>query len=277
MAQLFYGSIQREGVRIQYYRTGGEKPPVIMLHGLADNGLCWNRIPVLLEVEYDVVLMDARGHGMSGLDERGAGVSVQADDVNELITQLNLIHPVLIGHSMGAALAALVAARLPKIVRGVVFIDPPWREENAAAPTNGKRPPGEDLQAAYRKNKVTDLETLIARGRLENPGWDESEFPQWAKSKQQFNPEALKTIWSQDYPWSEVVARLACPGLLITGDPEQGAIVTPVVAERVKKLWRKGRVLHVPAAGHSIHRDQFRPVMNAIYDFLRSLGRWSAK
>ncbi|MFZ6021307.1 MAG: alpha/beta fold hydrolase, partial [Chloroflexota bacterium] len=60
MPQLFYGHILSEGVRIQYYRTGGQKPPIILLHGLSDNALCWNRLPLVLEVEFDVIMLDAR-------------------------------------------------------------------------------------------------------------------------------------------------------------------------------------------------------------------------
>jgi len=276
LAQLFYGSIQREGVRIQYYRTGGEKPPIIMLHGLSDNALCWNRIPVLFEVEYDMVLVDARGHGLSGLDARGAGLGVQAEDITALIEQLNLVRPVLIGHSMGAALAALVAARLPKVVRGVVLIDPPWRDE-AELGSNGKERLPESVREVFQQNKETDLDSLVAKGRAENPGWDESEFMQWAKAKRQFNPEALNTIVIRDFPWHEIAPRLACPGLLITGDPGLGAIITPALAEKIKKLWGKGRVVNLPGAGHSIHRDQFPLVVRTINDFLHSLGRWSAK
>jgi len=276
MAQLFYGSIQREGVRIQYYRTGGEKPPIIMLHGLSDNGLSWNRIPLLLEVEFDVVMVDARGHGISGLDVRGAGLGVQADDITALIEQLNLVHPILIGHSMGGALAALLAARLPKVVRGVVLIDPPWRDE-AEIGGNGKERYAESAREVFQKHKETDLETLIARCRADNPHWDESEFMQWAKAKQQFNPDALNTLVIREYPWHEITQRINCPGLLITGDPALGAVITPLLAEKIKKSWRKGRVLNVAGAGHSIHRDQFMPVMRALNDFLHSLGRWNPK
>lgn len=276
MAQLFYGSIQREGVRIQYYRTGGEKPPIIMLHGLSDNALCWNRIPLLLEVEFDMVLVDARGHGLSGLDSRGAGLDVQADDITALIDHLNLVQPVLIGHSMGAALAALIAARLPKVVRGLVLIDPPWRDE-AELGENGKERLPEQVRSVFQQNKETNLEKLTAKCQAEHPGWDESEFLQWAKSKQQFKPEALDSIVIRDFPWHEIASRLACPGLLITGDPELGAIITPALAEKIRGMWKKGWVVHIPGAGHSIHRDQLKPVMNAVYDFLRTLGRWPAK
>lgn len=277
MAQLFYGSIMREGVRIQYYRTGGEKPPVVMLHGLADNALSWNRIPLLLEVEYDVVLVDARGHGMSGLDAHGAGLDVQADDVTSLIEQLHLVKPVLIGHSMGAALAALLAARLPKVIRGTVLIDPPWRDEAELVPSNGKERYDETFRDGVRKIKETNLEVLMAKGRAENPGWDDSEFSQWAKAKQQFNLDTLNTVMIRAFPWHEIAPRLTCPGLLITGDPEHGAVITPNLGEKIVRLWRKGKLVHVPRAGHSIHRDQFLFVMQAISSFLNGLGKWSPK
>lgn len=277
MPQLFYGSIMREGVRIQYYRTGGEKPPLILLHGLSDNALSWNRLPMLLEVEYDVVMMDARGHGLSGLDEQGAGLDVQADDVAALIEQLNLVKPVLIGHSMGAALAGLVAARLPKVIRGVVMIDPPWRDEVEIIPSNGKERLDEATRARFWKAKETDLQILMARAKVENPGWDESEFMQWAKARQQFNPEALNSVIIRAFPWKEIAPRLACPGLLITGDPDYGAIITPALAGQIGRLWRKGKVIHVPRAGHNIHRDQFVFVMQAVDTFLHSLGKWSPK
>ncbi|MBA4400033.1 MAG: hypothetical protein C0396_09245 [Anaerolinea sp.] len=277
MPQLFYGSIMREGVRIQYYRTGGEKPPLILLHGLSDNALSWNRLPMLLEVEYDVVMVDARGHGLSGLDELGAGLDVQADDVAALIEQLNLVKPVLIGHSMGAALAGLVAARLPKVIRGVIMIDPPWRDEAEIIPSNGKERLDEATRAGFWKAKETDLQTLMARAKVENPGWDESEFMQLAKARQQFNPEALNSVMIRAFPWKEIAPRLACPGLLITGDPEYGAIITPMLAGKIERLWRKGKVIHVPRAGHNIHRDQFAFVMQAVSTFLRSLGKWSPK
>lgn len=277
MPQLFYGSIMREGVRIQYYRTGGEKPPLILLHGLSDNALSWNRLPMLLEVEYDVVMMDARGHGLSGLDEQGAGLDVQADDVATLIAQLNLVKPVLIGHSMGAALAGLVAARLPKVIRGVIMIDPPWRDEAEIIPSNGKERLDEATRAGFWKAKETDLQTLMARAKVENPGWDESEFPQWAKARRQFNPEALNSVMIRTFPWKEIASRLACSGLLITGDPEHGAIITPALAGKIVRLWRKGKVIHVPRAGHNIHRDQFTFVMQAVSAFLHDLGRWSPK
>jgi pimeloyl-ACP methyl ester carboxylesterase len=267
----------RAGVRVQYYRTGGEKLPLILLQGLMENALGWGRIPLALEAEYDVVMLDARGHGFSGLDERGAGLDVQVEDLTALMDTLQLHQPVLIGHSMGAVVAALTAARMPKIIRGVVLIDPPWRDEAEISPEAGRERYGPAAREVFERTKHTSLEDLIARGRDEHPGWDESEFPQWAKAKQQFAVESLDTIVIRAFPWYEVMPRVKCPGLLITGNPDLSAVITPSLAQKIGKLWSKGKLLYVPGAGHNIQRDQYDLVMKVIIQFLHSLKRWRVK
>src|SRR5436190_23731150 len=54
-----------DGARIHYTRTGGQKPPVLLLHGVQANGLTWLRTAKALESTYDVVMPDFRGHGQS--------------------------------------------------------------------------------------------------------------------------------------------------------------------------------------------------------------------
>jgi pimeloyl-ACP methyl ester carboxylesterase len=72
-------------------------------------------------------------------------------------------------------------------------------------------------------------------------------------------------------PWREVVRRIACPALLITADVAEGAIVTPEVAAEAVKLMPKGRVVHIPGAGHNIRREQFEAYMTAVREFLTEL------
>jgi pimeloyl-ACP methyl ester carboxylesterase len=59
--------------------------------------------------------------------------------------------------------------------------------------------------------------------------------------------------------------------LLITGDPERGGIVTPAVADEATRLWRSGRVAHIPNTGHNIRRDRFEPYRDAVAAFLREV------
>ena len=70
MADWSEGYIKSNGLKIHYYRTGGDKPKVLFNHGAGDDGLGWTRVVKELENEYDVIMMDARGHGKS---ESGRG------------------------------------------------------------------------------------------------------------------------------------------------------------------------------------------------------------
>lgn len=47
-------------INMHYTRTGGNKPPLILLHGLTGNGACWTPVAKELENDYDIIMPDAR-------------------------------------------------------------------------------------------------------------------------------------------------------------------------------------------------------------------------
>ena len=118
------GLCQTTAATLHYVRTGGPKPPLVLLHGLAASGACWAPLARGLESEYDVVMPDARGHGQSGKPLRGYSYEDHAGDVTALIRALRLSAPVLLGHSMGGLTAALVASRAAIALRGLILVDP---------------------------------------------------------------------------------------------------------------------------------------------------------
>ncbi len=271
MARLFYGSVQSDGVRIHYYRTGDEKPPVVLLHGFSDNGLCWSRLALYLEPDYDVVMVDARGHGLSDAPESGYGPGEQASDVATVIRNLNLDRPVLVGHSMGAETAAVTAATYPELVRGVALEDPPWREYTIPSKEELAQH-FEETREHIEKMHAMNLAELTEMGKQENPGWDEIEWFQWAKAKQQLKLEAAQVMVAPIPPWRETAAKVTVPALLLTGENDLGSIVPPKIAEEAGRMWRKkGQVVHIPGAGHSIRREQFGPFLNAVTHFIAKL------
>jgi pimeloyl-ACP methyl ester carboxylesterase len=115
----FEGMVVANGIRQHYYRTGGDHRSLILLHGFTDNGLSWLRVARALERDYDVVMVDGRGLGLSDGPETGYSQDLLSQDV------MGLIH-ILMGHSNGALTAASVAANEPELVSAVVLEDPPW-------------------------------------------------------------------------------------------------------------------------------------------------------
>src|SRR5438094_9163294 len=128
------GNVQANGITIHYHRTGGgNKPSILLLHGVTDSGLCWSRVAHDLEGSYDVVMTDARGHGRSGGIATGFSTTILADDAAAAIRALGLEKPYLFGHSMGARTAATVAANYPDLVRAIVLEDPPLTDVRSAS------------------------------------------------------------------------------------------------------------------------------------------------
>ena len=85
---------------------------MLLLHGLASNARIWElTAPHLAETGWAVFAPDLRGHGLSSKPDNGYDFAALSDDVNGLITSLALRHPVLVGHSWGAAIALAFAAR----------------------------------------------------------------------------------------------------------------------------------------------------------------------
>lgn len=109
--------------RLIGWRWGRARDPVVVLvHGWGGRGTQLKAfIAPLLERGFSVVAFDAPGHGMTG----GAESSLPhfLHGLNTVLDHLGPVHAV-IGHSLGAAVAAMVMARRPAIVRAV-FIAPP--------------------------------------------------------------------------------------------------------------------------------------------------------
>lgn len=265
------GDALANGLRIHYYRSGGNGVPVVLAHGITDSGLCWPRVAPELAREFDVITYDARGHGHSETPRSPFSSVEQADDLAGLIVALGLEQPILVGHSMGASTVSVAAARHPDLMRAIVLEDPPWRE--TAGPQVRSAIAG--YQQRLREYQAMNLEELIAFGRQNRPGWHEMEFAPWAEAKLLCRVETLALMTGLGPAWQEIAAQIQCPTLLLTGDPEAqaaaglGAIVTPATAQEALGLLRKGRVAHIAGAGHNIRREAFEGYMAAVLPFLR--------
>ena len=114
-------AITRDGVRIAYESVGHGKP-LLLVHGLGDDRSIWNGIVHMLAPRYTCVTLDLRGHGQTtgGRDFDPFGLW---RDIDAVVTDAGLREPALIGHSLGAFVATLFAARQRERVRAVVNVD----------------------------------------------------------------------------------------------------------------------------------------------------------
>jgi N-formylmaleamate deformylase len=266
------GNITIEATRIHYYRSGGKKPPIVLLHGGTDDGLCWGRTARELAECYDVIMPDAQGHGLS--DRLGADFSFDnhTKHIAGLAKQLGLEKPIVMGHSMGAGIACSVAMEYPDLPRAIILEDPSW----------GLFPPKpEDFEIAKRNHAAIrayqtelaglPLEEIKARGRKDNPTWPEDEIISWANSRKRWDAAIFNDVGVPSLPYEEIVARIQCPTFLIIA--ERG-IVSRETAENAAQLWKSGapfKWVYIKGAGHSIRREQYDAFKTALNDWLKTL------
>ena len=117
--------LDRDGVKLCYEEAGGGDPPLLFVHGW-----CCDHSYFALQVghfkaRHRAVSVDLRGHGASDKPVMDYRMSAFADDLAWLCRQLGLDRPVVVGHSMGGAIALVMAAEFQETVRGVVMIDSP--------------------------------------------------------------------------------------------------------------------------------------------------------
>lgn len=277
MTNLSSAIVHTNGIALHYYRTARTPqtrawPTLVLLHGITDSGLCWPRVVQALGDEYDMILPDARGHGLSDKPATGYAAQDQAADVAGLLRSLGLDRPVIIGHSMGAAVAAVLAALYPELTAGVILEDPPFRNTTAGETVEQRAAAAEEWRKQILARQAHTAAEIIAARKAEQPRWADEEFPDWAVAKQQVSPAVVGFITAERTPWQDAARRIVCPALLITADPAEGAIVTPEIAAEALSLMPRGRVVHIAGAGHNIRRDQFTAYMTAVREFLAEIG-----
>ena len=215
--------------QLHYTRSGGQGPSLILAHGYTDNGLCWTRTAQALEADYDVIMPDARGHGLSPTPATDYTSEQHAADLANLITALKLDKPVVIGHSMGAINALYLAARYPDLVGAIVMVDPPLRSEDEERPVSFWH----DWKANVARLQQRSREALIAQCQADNPGWHPLEVDAWAQSKLEFDLETFDRYRLASRPWQEALAEVQCPALLISAED---GIVTPEAAQEALRI-----------------------------------------
>ena len=85
-----------------YYEDYGSGKPVVLIHGWPLSSSSWEKqIPSLMEAGYRVIAYDRRGFGQSSKPASGYNYDTLAEDLNKIMTKLNLRAAALVGFSMG--------------------------------------------------------------------------------------------------------------------------------------------------------------------------------
>jgi N-formylmaleamate deformylase len=255
---------ETNGINMHYTRTGGNKQPLILLHGLMANGLCWTSLAQVLEKEYDIIMPDARGHGHSSVPDFGYRYEDHANDVAGLIKALRLPPPILLGHSMGGMTAAVVASRNPNLLRGLVLVDPTF-----LSPKVQREVRDSEVADQHRRMLNMSLSEVVADARNRHPNRSAETLELFARARLQTSMAAFDVLTPPNPDYKILINAIDVPSLIIFGDK---GVVSSVVAEELQGLNPRLQAVQIPEAGHSVHLDQPERFAAVVRSFLRSIG-----
>ncbi|HEY2539233.1 MAG TPA: acetoin dehydrogenase dihydrolipoyllysine-residue acetyltransferase subunit, partial [Stellaceae bacterium] len=117
--------LDADGRRLRYFEVGdGPRTPVILIHGFGGDLNSWMFVQPALAEARRTVALDLPGHGGS-IKEVGSGDPDSfAETVEAAVTSLDIARAHFVGHSMGGAIAALVALRSPQRAASLTLIAP---------------------------------------------------------------------------------------------------------------------------------------------------------
>jgi pimeloyl-ACP methyl ester carboxylesterase len=206
---------------------------------------------------FSVIIPDLRGHGTSAAPPTGWAPSELGADLISVLDEFEVEHAVIIGHSLGADAATRAALLQPNRVIGLVLEDPPWIPEWERFDETQR---AGLAQVWFHKLKglaelsIADLE-IVAKDHA--PSWNDEDLSTWISSKREVRLNVVRSFLAARDPWQSIVVKLNCPVLLVTGEPANGSIITPELAQQAKEINPKVRIVQIQNAGHSIRRDNF--------------------
>jgi len=242
-------------------------PPLLALHGWLDNAGSFARLAPRLATRYQVIALDLPGHGHS--DHLAAGASYHYLDYVQAVLAaadaLRLDRYSLLGHSLGAGIAALVAAAAPGRIERLLLIEglgplgddgsrtlQRFREAMAPRGDNGRplRIFRDVAQAVAARSMASGLPAELAQPIVErglvatDGGW------RWRSDPRLTRPSPVRMAESQVHA---LLRGIAAPTALLLAQPATPYLPSALMQARADCV-ANIRVSHL-AGGHHLHLE----------------------
>jgi non-heme chloroperoxidase len=256
----------KDGTQI-YYKDWGSGQPIVFSHGWPLSADAWeDQMFFLANNGYRCIAHDRRGHGRSSQPWHGNDMDTYADDLAELVTQLNLTNAVHIGHSTGGGeVTRYIGRHGTKRVAKAVLI-------GAVPPVMIKKesnPGGTPIEAfdAIRKSVLTDRSQFWKDLSMpfygyNRPGAKISEGVResfWLQSMMAGMPASYFCVKAfSETDMTGDLKKFDVPTLILHGDDDQ---IVPIADSAMlsSKLVKNAKLTVYPGAPHGLattHKDK---------------------
>ncbi|WP_262174724.1 alpha/beta fold hydrolase [Saccharococcus sp. Marseille-Q5394] len=269
--------VELEGRYLQIVDYPGAKGTIIALHGLTGTHKNMLHYAQSLQGDYRVIACDLRGRGDSSEMGDVPSIFSHAEDIKELMAVMGIKDPILLGHSMGAFISAIVASELPS-VKGLVLLDGAarmsGRQHDIVKPSLGrlrktyesKRAYIEELRQLYKRLgiKWTDAVQEIVEYEIHGTGNG------WMHKSANENIEDDFASFDFFNP-IEVMGKISCKTLLIQADGGIGQFppfFTDADYEETKKHTSKLTTFNSDSNHYTMVFEKQEDILDEIRKFL---------
>src|SRR6267378_7705832 len=113
--------VQLHGHRV-IYRTAGEGPPVVLIHGMVNSSRHWNAVATRLAEDHTVIAPDLIGHGDSATPRGDYSLGAHAASIRDLLAAIGVDRATIVGHSLGGGVAMQFFYQFPQRTERLVLV-----------------------------------------------------------------------------------------------------------------------------------------------------------
>lgn len=274
--------IEVDGIQLATVDSGGDKPPLVFIHGLSSYTGFWEHQLEAFTETHRVLALDLPGYGASERPDAPMTPPWYADLVDHWLASLDIDKATVVGHSMGGQIALTLTLDHPERVERLVLSAPAgierfnpgharwmkdyWHEGRAMLSSEM------EVRHAFVANvfnRVDDgVERLIEeRVRL---GRD--------RSFQGTSVAVSRSVAGMlDHPVADRLSEIAVPTLIVFGtrdhmipNPIFNGGRTRTVAQEGQRAISGSELVMIPRAGHTVHHDAPEAFNRALAEFLAS-------
>lgn len=250
-----------------YYELYGKGKPLVLIAGYTGNHTFWRFMIDQLASTFQVLVFDNRAIGQTKDMGGSFTLEMMADDTMALVDELGLIHPHILGQSMGGYIAQIIANKYPNILDKLVIL-------NSAAKLN------------VRTHKVLESILNLRKANIEFDLFIDAALPWFFSSHYLLEPTNIKAfkevLLNDPFPQSvadqerqfyallpfdsrEWIHKISSPTLVISA--EEDIIALPQESKNLAYGIPKAKFFMIPGA-HSSPVEQFDLVNEIVMQFL---------
>ncbi len=257
------------GGTLSYRRSGQAGPWLVLLHGIGSGSGSWVQQLSDLGAAFRVVAWDAPGYGRSSaLAAAAPEAAAYAEVLDQLFEALGVERAILVGHSLGALMAAAFARRWPDKVRGLVLADP----------AQGWGDADDELRESALAERLEGMARLGPEGLAEQrtpallspaSGAEARSLVHWNMARLRPDGYAQAARMLANGRLADEVAPFRGPVLVLCGDAD--TITPPAAVQSFAQALPRASYAAIAGAGHASYVERPEAVNDLITSFAAGL------